>query len=229
MERDDSGAREYPLCRMKIRPIRFLRLTDLFPQYVNIIQIWYGLAAACTKSAILLLYLRVFSPRRWDKLNIAIRALIIITCGFYFAISIAKICQCLPRARIWDKTVHGHCLQLTILLDVSGLFNIISDVCLLLVPLKGVWKLQMSRNRKIGVYVMFTVGAMFVLALDLRQPDYLTDLYGSAPVFSAIGFVKRLTLTSSKDQSYNQPLILLWALVSSPSSRIPFSFPANGP
>lgn len=109
-----------------------------------------------------MLYLRVFAPRRWDKLSIASRLLILITCGFYLAISVAKICQCLPRPRIWDKTVRGHCLELTVLLDTSGIFNIVSDLCILLVPLKGVWNLQMNRNRKIGVYAIFTVGTMFV-------------------------------------------------------------------
>lgn len=129
-------------------------------QYVNIIQIWYGPAAACTKSAILLLYLRVFLPRRWTKFDIAVRGLIVVTCVFYFAITIAKIVQCLPRARIWDKSVAGKCLHLPALLSVSGLFNIVSDLCILLVPLKGVWNLQMSRNRKIGVYIIFTVGSV---------------------------------------------------------------------
>lgn len=127
---------------------------------MNIIQIWYGPAAACTKSAILLLYLRVFSPRRWDKFDIAVRGLMFITCAFYFAISVAKICQCLPRARIWDTSVPGHCVSLPALLQASGLFNIISDVGMLLVPLKGVWNLRMGGKRKVGIYAVFTVGVM---------------------------------------------------------------------
>lgn len=133
-------------------------LTNVSPQYVNIIQIWYGPAAACTKSAILLLYLRVFSPRRGSLFDTAVRGFIFVTCAFYVAISIAKICQCLPRARIWDKRVPGRCLSLPTLLNASGLFNIISDVGILLVPLKGVWNLQMSRKRKLGIYGVFTVG-----------------------------------------------------------------------
>lgn len=142
---------------------------------MNIIQIWYGPAAAGIKSTILLLYLRIFSPTRRTRLDIAIRAFILIICGFYFTISIAKICQCLPRGRIWDKTVRGSCINLPVLLATSGLFNIVSDVAMLLVPLKGIWNLQMSRKRKIGIYFIFTVGAMWVLALNLRLTlsDYL--------------------------------------------------------
>ncbi|MCJ1380518.1 hypothetical protein MMC17_003626 [Xylographa soralifera] len=160
--------------------------------YDNITLISYGPAIACTKSAILLLYLRVFSPRRWSTLDVTVRALILIICGFYIALSVAKICQCIPRARIWDNTVPGQCVNLPVLLDTSGLFNIISDVLILLVPLKGVWSLQMARKRKMGIYLIFTVGII-------------------APVFSIIGLVKRFQLAGSPDQSYNQPLILLWA------------------
>ena len=185
----------------------------MFLQYVNIIQIWYGVAAASIKTTILLLYLRVFSPRRWSPFDLIIRVFIMIICVFYFAISIAKLCQCLPRARIWDKSVPGTCLNLPALLDTSGLFNIISDTCILLVPLKGIWRLQMSRKRKIGVYAVFTVGTMQVLASDLGS-YCLTISRNRAPVFSTVGFVMRFTLTSGMDQSYNQPLILLWALVS---------------
>ena len=136
---------------------------------MNIIQIWYGPAAACTKSAILLLYLRVFSPRRGDKLDTSIRGFILIICAFYVATSIAKLCQCIPRARIWDKRVPGHCVSFPALLGSSGLFNIISDVAILLIPIKGIWNLQMSQKRKVMVYAVFTVGLMSVLLLYLAS------------------------------------------------------------
>lgn len=135
------------------------------PQYMNITQIWYGVAAACIKLAILLLYLRVFSTRHRDAFNLAIRGLMIVICTFYLALSTAKIGQCVPRARIWDKSVPGRCVNLSALLQSSGLFNILSDVCILLVPLKGVWNLQISRKRRTGIYAIFTVGLMSVLAL----------------------------------------------------------------
>ena len=129
-------------------------------QYLNICQIWYGPAAACIKSTILVLYLRVFSPHRRDRFSIVIWMLIAICCAFYLASSIAKIWQCIPRVRIWDKSVPGHCLNLSVVLKSSGIFNLVSDTCILMVPLKDVWKLQMSRTRKLWIYGIFTVGAM---------------------------------------------------------------------
>ena len=109
--------------------------------------------------------LRVFSPRRWDKFDTSVRGFMFIIFAFYFATSIAKICQCIPRWRIWGKSVPGRCVSLPALLGTSGLFNIISDVGILLVPLKGVWNLQMSPKRKLMIYAVFTVGLMYVLLL----------------------------------------------------------------
>lgn len=138
---------------------------NLLSQYTNIIQIWYSIAAACIKLAVLLLYLRVFSTRRRDSFDRAVRTLMVVICVFYFALSIAKICQCIPRARIWDSSISGRCVNLSALLVSSGLFNIVSDICILLVPLRGVWSLQIGRKRKVGIYAVFTVGLVSVLAL----------------------------------------------------------------
>jgi hypothetical protein len=114
--------------------------------------------ATAIKAAILLLYLRVFSPHRSSGFAILIKTFVGVVCCFYFALTVAKICQCLPRERIWNKAVPGTCVSLPGLLDSSGSFNIASDVLILLVPLKGVWNLQMSRLRKVGIYAIFTVG-----------------------------------------------------------------------
>ena len=51
-------------------------------------------------------------------------------------------------------------MNLAALLDASGLFNIISDTAILLVPIKGLWTLHVSFKKKIGIYAVFTVGVM---------------------------------------------------------------------
>lgn len=73
-----------------------------------------------------------------------------------------KIWECSPRARIWDESVEGNCVNIPILLSTSGLFNTITDVLILLVPVKSVWNLNMERSLKIKIVGIFTVGSMFV-------------------------------------------------------------------
>ena len=118
------------------------------------------MTAVIIKTTILSLYLRIFSPQRVGKIDITIRMLIVVICLFYTALTVAKICQCIPRTRIWDKSIPGTCINLHKLLISSGMFNTASDICILLVPLKGVWNLQVSRRRKIAIYAVFTVGVM---------------------------------------------------------------------
>ena len=105
-----------------------------------------------------MLYLRVFSPQRWTPFDTSIRVFILLVVLLPTSISIAKILQCLPRERIWNSSVPGTCVNLAALLDSSGVFNIVSDLVILLVPVKGLWGLKMDRKRKIGIYAVFTVG-----------------------------------------------------------------------
>ena len=131
--------------------------------FVNVIQIWYGFAAGITRTTILQLYLRVFAPRRWSFFDVLIRLLFGVTWAFYGITTVVKACQCLPRPRIWDPTVAGTCLNLPAILIASGLFNIISEFVILVAPITVLWSLNVSRKRKIGIYLVFTVGFMLVL------------------------------------------------------------------
>ena len=128
--------------------------------FVNISQVWYGIATCCIRTVILLLYLRIFSPRRGSHFDMFIRALLAFNWTFYLATTIVKVCQCLPRNRIWDSSASGTCVNLAALLIASGLFNIVSELVILVTPIKVLWSLNLSRKKKIGIYLVFTVGFM---------------------------------------------------------------------
>ena len=84
----------------------------------------------------------------------------IISTLFYFAITIVKIFQCTPRERIWDTTVSGTCVDGGMVLSVSGLFNTISDLLILLIPMNAVWKMNASSKKKGQIMAVFGVGLM---------------------------------------------------------------------
>ena len=117
----------------------------------------------CTKLAILLLYRRIFLPLRGGFFDWLLRLFMLILGLFYFATTIVKIWECSPRARIWNKSIPGTCVNVSSLLNTSGLFNMVTDVLILLVPVKSVWNLQMTRKRKLGVVLVFTVGLTYVV------------------------------------------------------------------
>lgn len=101
----------------------------------------------------------------------------VVCCLYYITTIIVKICECTPRARIWNKSIEGTCISIARVLNTDGVFNTLSDVFILLVPLKALWKLRMKTRRKIGIGMLFTVGLMLVfptLSLPLTLLGFLT-------------------------------------------------------
>ena len=110
------------------------------------------------KLAVLWLYRRVFAPKRWSPLYIAIIFLVVILIGFYGATTFAKIFECTPRAKITNPSLPGHCVDLSMVLKTSGSFNFITDYLILVLPIQAVWKLDISRKKKSLVIFVFTFG-----------------------------------------------------------------------
>ena len=86
-----------------------------------------------------------------------------VVCSVYYLTTIiVKIWECTPRAKIWDKSIEGTCIDVAALLDADGVFNTLSDIFIMVVPVKALWKLQMKTSRKVGISLLFTVGLMCV-------------------------------------------------------------------
>jgi hypothetical protein len=111
-----------------------------------------------TKLAILAQYRRVFSPRRFSPFDITIMVLIVVVILFYGSTSFVKIFECHPRARIFNKAVPGSCVDTSTLLNASGCFNTLTDFLILFLPVKAVWDLNMSKQKKLIVVLVFTFG-----------------------------------------------------------------------
>ena len=89
--------------------------------------------------------------------------------------TMAKIFKCTPREKILDDSIPGSCIDWQKLLNASGIFNISSDILILLIPLKGIWSLQIERKRKIGIYLIFTFGTVYVLLLLPSLKSFLIN------------------------------------------------------
>lgn len=127
-------------------------------KWFNVASIHYGITICIAKLAVLWLYRRVFSPRRWSPFDISIVALIVLLILFYTATNLVKIFECTPRAKIWKPKLPGTCINTPMLLNVSGLFNTITDAVILLLPIKAVWNMHMKKQRKVVVVLVFTFG-----------------------------------------------------------------------
>ena len=68
--------------------------------------------------------------------------------------------QCVPVASLWDLEKPGRCLNWLAYNIVTGAFNSVSDLLMLVFPLARIWTLQMSIERKQGVTAIFLIGLL---------------------------------------------------------------------
>ncbi|KAH9998195.1 hypothetical protein F4779DRAFT_622829 [Xylariaceae sp. FL0662B] len=196
--------------------------------WFNVASIHYGITICIAKLAVLWLYRRVFSPHRWRPFDIAIVFLITLLILFYTATNLVKIWECVPREKIWDTDIPGTCIDTPMLLNVSGIFNTVTDFIILLLPVKAVWTIDMSPKKKVIVVLVFTFGLWLVLSLWTLELGN-TELYPSAPAFSLVGTLVRIQGSGNPDKTWVQPDIIMWGLAELTTGVLCVSLPELGP
>jgi hypothetical protein len=64
--------------------------------------------------------------------------------------------ECRPISSIWTKT----CAPSFLTSVLTGVFNVLSDLAILIFPQPILWKLNMPPNQKIGLAALFLVGLL---------------------------------------------------------------------
>ena len=118
----------------------------------------YLVGMTLPKISMLCTFLRIF-VEKWQR-N-ACYVLIFILLGTLLGDIVANFVQCVPLPYLWDKTIEGgYCFNQNGYWRWGTFPNIITDICLLLLPIPTVWKIQLSFKDKIGVLVTFLLGGM---------------------------------------------------------------------
>lgn len=121
------------------------------------IPIVYVLAVTLPKLAILSLYFKIFTQKTHRLICYTIAGILLASA---FANIIAGALECVPIAKFWDKSLKGHCINANAYFRWASLPNIITDIAMLALPLPVIWRLQTSRNVKIGLTITFITGSM---------------------------------------------------------------------
>ena len=131
----------------------------------------YGPAIFFVKAAILLQYTRIFAPQKIVNpfMWVATRYVIVITGIYYTISSMVTLLACKPREAIWNPLItDAQCLDNDLLVFITCLFNIISDIVILALPARAVWKLRIPSKKKIGIVLLFAIGLLYVLEGENR-------------------------------------------------------------
>ena len=121
----------------------------------TVLYVW---AATFPKLAVLAFYYRIFELSIYRNSIKVIASVILAT---WISETIVCFASCQPFAYRWDKTIpSGHCIDKKAFYTWGSLPNVITDIAMLILPLPIVYRLQMPRKAKTGLYVVFTVGLL---------------------------------------------------------------------
>jgi len=127
-------------------------------QTLFVTEFIYGLLMALEKSAILLLYLRLFHIHRWFRVTTYVLLVVIWMWGI--SESLVAIFQCKPVTLQWNKKLDGTCINQLEYYRYVRVPNVIHDLVMLVLPLPVVWKLRIAIRQKIALMSVFLFGSM---------------------------------------------------------------------
>lgn len=119
-----------------------------------LLQSW---ANSFVRLSILDFMLKVFPVKRFRLVVYLFQAA---TVSYLFACTIAWLATCRPFRYNWalGADVPKHCGNLALKFLLSAIFNLVLDVCILILPMPMLWTLQMNTRRKVALSFVFGLG-----------------------------------------------------------------------
>ncbi|KAF6227624.1 hypothetical protein HO173_012153 [Letharia columbiana] len=139
--------------------------------WINISAVVYGFVVFFIKLSILLQYLRIFAPTRKGNMFIYVGVHLCIWTNlvFYLTETVFEIAICTPREKIWNPLMTtGHCFSVDVTFQATGVFNVISDFAILILPMPCVWRLRLPLKKKILMTTIFATGLFACITSILR-------------------------------------------------------------
>lgn len=129
-------------------------------KFLVAIEFIYLVGVNVPKLAILALYYRLFPTK-------SVRIVIVLLGGILVSLTISTVATaivaCRPFSANWEPPTSksgGVCIDKEAFFIWSSLPNIITDVCMLLLPMRVIWKLHTSPRLKVGLTITFAAGSL---------------------------------------------------------------------
>ncbi|KAI8947244.1 hypothetical protein F4801DRAFT_592748 [Xylaria longipes] len=160
------------------------------------------------KATILLEFSHIFVARpHRNKFYWLCYGMITANTALYIVTILVITFACTPRERLWRPYVAGTCINLDAFNIFIATFHVIFDILMLLLPQSVIWKLALTKKNKIGLSVVFSVGA-------------LACIWAGGRVASAV------YLSETRDASYAYSHYVMWGLAEVATAILVFCAPA---
>ncbi|KAG9252570.1 uncharacterized protein F5Z01DRAFT_690857 [Emericellopsis atlantica] len=134
-------------------------------------QILYVLVQVTAKVAILVLFGRIF-PATWLQRAIIVFGVLLVAHGLIYMLLV--ILQCLPVHSIWDRSVQAKCVNITAMTFSGAILSIIEDIVIFALPIKEVFQLRLTMQKRIALVLMFSVGSFACVTSMVRLKYIVT-------------------------------------------------------
>lgn len=123
-------------------------------------SILYFTLVSAAKLSILLLYDRIFSASQSFHRQIQV-AILAVSC-YWVATTIACVFNCWPLRYSWvtNASPEPYCFNFNVFWCATGVIEAVLDVCIILLPVRMVMKLNMGRRQRLSLVVVFSLGAL---------------------------------------------------------------------
>ncbi|KAJ8113909.1 hypothetical protein OPT61_g4080 [Boeremia exigua] len=139
----------------------------------TLIYIW---CLAALKMSQLALYMRVFA----NQLRLWVYGAGVIVVLWAIILNFLFIFLCDPISQQWTVERVGHCMDQMLVLKCLILTNLVTDVIVVVLPIRSVWQLQMRKTEKFVVLACFGLGGACVfISLARFIQVYTIDLIGN--------------------------------------------------
>ncbi|KAK2804505.1 hypothetical protein FQN50_006580, partial [Emmonsiellopsis sp. PD_5] len=129
-------------------------------------QILYYSALGFVKTSMVALYIRLASNATHIKFLYAFAVLVF---AHGVMATITTIFMCTPISIVWSPTFPVGCIDLLSFNYFNAAFHILTDIMLALLPIPILRHLQITKRRKIGLIVCFSVGLLTIFGTIARQ------------------------------------------------------------
>ncbi|BCS23518.1 uncharacterized protein APUU_31743A [Aspergillus puulaauensis] len=149
--------------------------------------IWYICYIWCLKGVLLCLYWKL-TAGTWHR-HLVVGSSVF--CGIiWLACVLTHVCMCTPIHRNWQIQPYpgDHCTLRQPLYVEIAVFNVLSDICIIVIPIPILAKLQVPLPRKIVLALMFSSG-FFIMICTILRAYYSLASITSLPI--ALGWASR--------------------------------------
>ncbi|KAI1410708.1 hypothetical protein F5Y13DRAFT_201925 [Hypoxylon sp. FL1857] len=187
-----------------------LQLRDfvIWLKTVKLNRVFYFLAIALAKNAILLEWVHIFVPYPTRNLFFwTCRILMVSHLGLALIGILISYLSCIPPASEYTPWIHGTCINLKAADIAIMSFHLFTDLIILILPQKVIWSLNLEKTRRIGVSIIFSLGILTCVC--------------------AIGRVYSVAVADYRNDSvYTVSLAIMWAIGEHTGMLFVFCIPA---